>query len=500
MHVGTFTPEGTYAAAAEQLPELARLGITVIELMPLADFSGEFGWGYDGVCLCADAALRNARRLAASYRRAHVAGIGVILDVVYNHFGPGQTMEQFSDYYLSKKYSTDWGKALNFDGPESAGVRQFVLSNVAYWINEYHFDGLRLDATQDIHDTSDEHILTAIARTVRAAAKERETLIIAENEPQHSHLVRPPEQGGSGIDALWNDDFHHAAVVALSGRHEAYYTDYRGTPQEFISAAKYGYLYQGQWYRWQGKNRGRPGFDLPPAAFVNFLQNHDQVANSLRGARLHTLASPGCYRAMTALLLLGPNTPMLFQGQEFASSRPFLYFADRNEQDAKPVRQGRMKFLAQFPSIAGETARAAMPDPNQARHIRAVQARSLPEGESHHEAYAAPRSAATAAATIRVFSERARRRRWAQCWATNAFVLRFFGATDDDRILIVNLGSDLPLSPVPEPLLSPRPATANGNCSGRATNQATAAQARRLWCSGFNWTLPGYSATVMRPT
>ena len=173
--------------------------------------------------------------------------------------GPGQTLWRFSDYYLSEQYDTDWGKALNFDGRESDAVRCFFLANAAYWVEEFHFDGLRLDATQDIHDTSEDHILTAIARQVRtSAAKDRAVYIVAENEPQHSHLVRAAEDGGSGIDALWNDDFHHSAQVALSGRTEAYYSDYRGTPQEFISAAKYGFLYQGQWYKWQKKCRGRP--------------------------------------------------------------------------------------------------------------------------------------------------------------------------------------------------------------------------------------------------
>ncbi len=344
MHFGTFTPEGTYAAAAEQLRELAELGVTVIELMPLADFPGRFGWGYDGVCLFAPTRLYGSPDdLRRFIDQAHGHGLGVILDVVYNHFGPeGQTLKLFSDYYFSDYHTTDWGKALNFDGPESAAVRRFVLANAAYWIEEFHFDGLRLDATQDIHDSSQEHILAALARQVRDSAGDRATLLVAENEPQHTRLVRPADQGGFGIDALWNDDFHHSAQVALSGRSEAYYTDYRGTPQEFISAAKYGYLFQGQWYQWQKKRRGAAALDLPPAAFVNYIQNHDQVANSIRGERCHAFSSPGCYRAMTALLLLAPGTPMLFQGQEFASSRPFCYFADLSpESRALDPRQPR---------------------------------------------------------------------------------------------------------------------------------------------------------------
>ncbi len=259
MHFGTFTPEGTYAAAAEQLGVLADLGVTVIEVMPLADFPGRFGWGYDGVCLFAPTRLYGSPDdLRRFIDRAHGHGLGVILDVVYNHLGPeGQTLELFSDYYFSDQIATDWGKAMNFDGPEAAEVRRFYLANAAYWIEEFHFDGMRFDATQAIHDSSQEHILAALARQVRVSAGKRATLLVAENEPQHTRLVRAADQGGFGLDALWNDDFHHSAHVALTGHSEAYFTDYRGAPQEFISAIKYGYLYQGQWYAWQNKRRGR---------------------------------------------------------------------------------------------------------------------------------------------------------------------------------------------------------------------------------------------------
>jgi maltooligosyltrehalose trehalohydrolase len=296
MHLGTFTPEGTYAAATAQLNELAELGVTVIEVMPLADFPGRFGWGYDGVCLFAPTRLYGSPDdLRRFIDHAHAHGLGVILDVVYNHFGPAaQNLELFSDYYLSDRHTTDWGKSLNYDGPQAAEVRRFLLANAAYWIEEFHFDGLRFDATQDIRDSSEEHILAAIVRQVRASARGRGTLLVAENEPQHTRLAQPVSQGGFGIDALWNDDFHHSAQVVLSSRCEAYYSDYRGAPQEFISAAKYGYLYQGQWYKWQKKRRGKPGLDLPPATFVNYIQNHDQVANSIRGERCHKLISFCC--------------------------------------------------------------------------------------------------------------------------------------------------------------------------------------------------------------
>jgi maltooligosyltrehalose trehalohydrolase len=337
MHIGTFTREGTWASAIRELPELAAAGITVLEIMPVAEFPGRFGWGYDGVDFFAPTRLYGEpddfRRFVD---RAHALGIGVILDVVCNHVGSdGNYLKQFSEDYFTNRYTTEWGEAINFDGENAGPVREFFLANTGYWIAEFHLDGLRLDATQNIYDQSSDHILAAMTRRVREMARGRSIIIVAENEPQHVKLVRPQEQGGYGIDALWNDDFHHSAMVALTGHHEAYYTDHLGKPQEFISAIKWGYLYQGQWYTWQKQCRGTPGFGLQPATFVTFLQNHDQVANSARGLRCHVLTSPGRYKAMTALMLLGPGTPMLFQGQEFAASSPFFYFADHQQELAK---------------------------------------------------------------------------------------------------------------------------------------------------------------------
>ena len=242
MHIGTFTPEGTWAAAAEQLPELARTGISLIEMMPVADFPGEFGWGYDGVDLFAPCRLYGEPDdLRRFIDRAHSLGIGVILDVVYNHLGPdGNYLKVYSDDYFTDRYHTDWGEPLNFDGTNSGPVREFFLSNARYWIDEFHFDGFRFDATQSIFDESAEHILTALGGAAREAAGERSIVLIAENEPQETKLVRPTAAGGYGLDGLWNDDLHHTALVALTGRNPAYYTDYGGTPQEFISAIKRG--------------------------------------------------------------------------------------------------------------------------------------------------------------------------------------------------------------------------------------------------------------------
>src|SRR5437762_5150724 len=313
MHIGTFTTEGTWRAAAEQLPELARIGIAVVEMMPIADFPGKFGWGYDGVNLFAPSHLYGTPDdLRAFIDRAHSLGLGVILDVVYNHFGPdGNYLAGFSDDYLIREKENEWGNAINFDGLHSGAVREFFITNGRYWIDEFHFDGFRFDATQSIHDGSAEYIVGAIGRAARETAGERSILLVAENEPQETKLIRRQSEGGDDLDALWNDDWHHSAMVALTGNREAYYTDYLGNPQEFISAAKYGYLFQGQPYTWQEAPRGYSTRGARPEAFVSFIENHDQVANTPFGERVRFLTSPGRYRAMVALLRSEEHTSEL---------------------------------------------------------------------------------------------------------------------------------------------------------------------------------------------
>jgi maltooligosyltrehalose trehalohydrolase len=453
MHVGTFTPEGTWRAAARELEALVDVGITVIEMMPVAEFPGRFGWGYDGVNLYAPTRLYGVPDdLRAFVDRAHALGLGVILDVVYNHLGPdGNYLGEFSPDYFTDKYTNDWGRAINFEGPQAA--RQFFVENLRYWVDEFHLDGFRFDATQDIHDASAEHVLAEMTRRARDAAPARSLYIIAENEPQNTRLVRPADERGMGFDALWNDDSHHAAVVAMTGRREAYYLDYKGTPQELISCAKYGYLYQGQWYRWQGKRRGTPSLDLPGHAFVCFLENHDQVANSASGKRIYQLACPARYRALTALTLLGPGTPMLFQGQEFASSAPFLYFADHREDLAAQVRRGREEFLSQFPSLRDPGVVRALAVPSDEDTFRRSKLDPSERGR-HTSAVALHRDLLALRRTDPVLRGAAERRVEGAVLAAEAFVLRFFG-DEGDRLLIVNLGCDLDLSPVPEPLLAP---------------------------------------------
>ena len=453
MHVGTFTPEGTWRAAMVHLPALGRLGITVIEMMPVADFAGRFGWGYDGVNLYAPTRLYGRPDdFRAFVDRAHALGIGVILDVVYNHLGPdGNYLEDFSGDYFTDRYTNDWGRAINFEGP--APAREFFVANAGYWIGEFHLDGLRIDATQDMHDASDAHVLRSVAASARQAAGSRRVFIVGENEPQQSRLVRRPAEGGYGLDALWNDDFHHAAVVALTGRREAYYRDYTGSPQELVSCAKYGFLYQGQYYGWQQKRRGAPSLDLRPSNLVAYIENHDQIANSGFGRRLHQVTAPGRHRALTALLLLGPSTPLLFQGQEFNASSPFLYFADHKAELRGPVQEGRRSFLGQFDSLRSADVVERLPSPVDERSFERSRLDHA-ERERHAEAVALHADLLALRRGDGVLGGAALRVDGAVLSA-GAFVLRFFGGDAGDRLLLINLGCDLDLAPAPEPLLAP---------------------------------------------
>jgi maltooligosyltrehalose trehalohydrolase len=499
MHVGTFTREGTWAAAARELPELARLGVTVIEMMPVADFPGRFGWGYDGVNLFAPTRLYgepdDLRRFVDC---AHALGVGVILDVVYNHLGPdGNYLGAFASEYFTDRYANEWGEAINFDGPGAAPVREFFTANAAYWIDEFHMDGLRLDATQQMFDASPEPIVAEIARRARAAAPSRDVLLVAENEPQDARLVRSPERGGHGLDALWNDDFHHTARVALTGRAEAYYMDYGGRPQEFVSAVKHGFLYQGQHYAWQRKRRGGPARDIPHAAFVAYVQNHDQVANSARGERLHVQTSPGRWRALTALLLLAPSTPMLFQGQEFGASSPFVYFADHRPELAALVRKGRTEFLTQFPSIAAPEVAACVPDPGDAATFEQCKL-DLGERQRHAETYALHHDLLAMRREDPVFRAQGGHGIDGAVLGPEAFVLRFFGADGDDRLLLVNLGADLPLPIAPEPLLAP-PDDRRWEIAWSSEDPQYGACGAPLFDPDGVWRLPAQTALMLRP-
>ena len=502
MHIGTFTHEGNWVAATKELPELAALGVTMLEIMPVADFPGRFGWGYDGVNLFAPTQLYGTPdEFRYFVNQAHAVGLGVILDVVYNHLGPdGNYVGKFSSDYFSACNKSDWGgDTLNFDGPNSDGVREYVLANSAYWIEEFHLDGLRLDATQQIFDSSAEHIIAAIAQAVRNAAAPRLTYIVGENGPQDGKLFLSPEDGGFGLDALWNDDFHHTAMVAITGRADAYYSDYRGAAQEFVSTFKRGFLYQGQWYSWQDNPLGTPTLDMPPPKFVNFIQNHDQLANSGSGKRVHFLTSPNRYRALTALFLLAPQTPMLFQGQEFAATSPFYYFADHNDEIAHLVAQGRADFLAQFRALATPEMQARLPDPGDLEtFIRSKL--DLNERNLHKETYALHRDLLCLRRNDPVFyaSQRSLRIDGAVL-SQDAWLIRFFGVNPgDDRLLLVNLSRDLHLVPAPEPLLAP-PKNCFWDAMWFSDDPHYGGMGMPPWPMKGNWYLQGESAVVLHP-
>jgi maltooligosyltrehalose trehalohydrolase len=453
MHIGTFTKEGTFASAMRELEELRDAGITLIEMMPVADFPGRFGWGYDGVDLYAPTRLYGEPDdLRAFVDRAHALGVGAILDVVYNHLGPsGNYLTEFSDHYFTKKYGNEWGDAPDFE--TDAAVRAFFVENAGYWIDEYHFDGLRLDATQSIHDASPRHVIVDFGERARAAAGKRSIVLVSENEPQLTDLIRPIDGGGYGLDALWNDDFHHSARVALTGRAEAYYSSTHGTPQELISAVKWGYLFQGQYYPWQKKCRGMPALDIEPPGFVLYTENHDQVANSARGKRLHQLTSPARHRAITTLLLLAPGTPMLFQGQEFASSAPFIYFADHDEELAELVVAGRATFLQQFPSVRDDKTAAIRVAPHDLDGFTSCKL-DLGERVTHREAYDLTKDLLRLRREDPVFAAQRNDTLHGAVLGAEAFVLRYATGTGDDRLLLVNLGGDLELAAIAEPLLA----------------------------------------------
>jgi maltooligosyltrehalose trehalohydrolase len=495
VHVGTFTPEGTWRAAAEHLGYLRDLGITTIQMMPVADFPGRFGWGYDGVNLFAPAhRYGRPEDLKHFINRAHEEGLAVILDVVYNHLGPdGNYLSGFTSDYFSPVL-TEWGPGFNFDAQNSRHVRDFLTSNAAYWIDEFHLDGLRLDATQQIFDTSDPHIISDIAAAARHACPERHIMVIAENEPQDPLLIRPVEEGGFGLDGAYNDDFHHTAIVAVSGRHEAYYSDYRGTPQEFISLAKRGYLYQGQFYEWQHKRRGRPALDRPRRQFIIGIENHDQIANSGNGMRVHQMTSPGRLRAITAVMLLLPQIPMLFQGQEFAASTGFYYFADHSGDLAAAVHEGRAEFMSQFPSMETPEMQATLLHPNDPE---AFTRSRLDHGEREKNAAILDMHRDLLALRRDDPLFRHARELDGAVLAAEAFVIRFMGEAGDDRLLLVNMGQDLELHPSPEPLLAP-PEKSKWSLLWSSENPQYGGGGTPAAETGEGWHLPGHAALVMR--
>jgi len=498
LHVGTFTEPGTWQAAAQRLEAVRELGVTVIQIMPVGTFKGGFGWGYDTTLPYAPfAPYGSPDDMRAFVDRAHGMGIGIILDVVYNHVGLGDHYAAYSEHYFTTRYENEWGASFNYDGQGARAVRDFIVGNAVYWIEDFHLDGLRIDAAQAMFDASDEHIIAEITRWVREAGGRRQTYVVVENQPQEHLMIDPPERGGYGVDAMYSDDFQHAVRVAVTGHNDFYYRDYLGTPQELVSALKYGFLYQGQRSDMRDKAYGTYNLDTPAEHFVHFLENHDQVANSARGFRLSTLATPARLRAVTALLLLGPQTPCLFQGQEFGASNPFLYFLGLDGDEARSVATGRRQSLTNFPSVADPAMQERLPDPADP----ATFARSKldwTEAERHAGLLALHRDLLRMRREDPSFSQTAERRIDGAVIGDAALLIRYI--TPDPaghRLLLLNLGRDLHVGVVAEPLLAP----ADGHRWALAWSSEHPdydGAGRRTMDPEQFWIMPGDCALVLR--
>jgi maltooligosyltrehalose trehalohydrolase len=355
LHVGTFTPEGTFDAVRRRLPELADLGVTAVELMPVAQFPGGRNWGYDGVHPFAPQnTYGGPHGLARLVDACHAAGLAVCLDVVYNHLGPeGNYLAEFAPYF-SGVYRTPWGPALNYDGPDSDPVRDFVLNNARLWLGAYHLDGLRLDAVHAVHDASPRHILREVGEAARAAAGGRQVHVIAESLRNDVRMVLPPERGGHGLDAEWNEDFHHALHAYLTGERHGKYADF-GPAASLVKALEDTFVLDGVYSRYRRRRWGAPAGGLPGERFVIGVQNHDHVGNRARGERLAALLPPPARRLAASLMLLAPSLPLLFMGEEYGEDNPFLFFCSfLDGRLAQNVRDGRRRDY----QLAGE-----VPDP-----------------------------------------------------------------------------------------------------------------------------------------
>jgi maltooligosyltrehalose trehalohydrolase len=392
LHVGTFTAEGTFAAARQRLQALAELGITAVELMPLADFPGRRNWGYDGVLQFApDAAYGTPDELKALVDTAHGLGLMVLIDVVYNHFGPeGNYLHAYCPQFFNPAHQTPWGAAINYDGEAARTVRDFFIHNALYWVEEFGFDGLRMDAIHAIRDNSGKHIVREICEAMHdGPGRERQLHVVLENDANQASLLERNAQGVPlAATAQWNDDLHHAAHVLITGEADGYYTDYADAPvARFGRALAEGFIYQGQPSPFrEGELRGEPSTHLPLAAFVSYLQTHDQVGNRAFGERIHMLGDAAMLRAATACVLLSPHVPMLFMGEEFAASTPFQYFCDFGPELAAAVSRGRREEFGRFAAFADEAARARIPDPNAEASFMASKLRWEERDVPHHNA------------------------------------------------------------------------------------------------------------------
>jgi maltooligosyltrehalose trehalohydrolase len=365
LHVGTFTDAGTFAGVTGQLSYLAELGVTVVELMPVADFPGARNWGYDGVSLFAPSRAYGTpddlRRLVDT---AHRLGLAVILDVVYNHFGPdGAYAGVFCPFYFSTRHRTPWGAAVNLDGEGSIQVREFFIENALHWLHEYHFDGLRLDATHGLADDSPRHLAAELAVRARASLPDRQLLLFAEDDRNLAAIVRAPEDGGWGLDAVWADDFHHQVRRLAAGDRDGYFEDYRGTIDDLAATIRQGWFYTGQFSAHQARPRGTDPSGVPLDRMIVCIQNHDQIGNRPFGRRLNHQIEPALFRALSALLLFVPETPLLFMGQEWAASTRFLFFTDHHGELGELVTKGRRAEFSRFDAFSDPVLQTRIPDP-----------------------------------------------------------------------------------------------------------------------------------------
>jgi len=368
IHLGTFTQEGTFEAALKKLDYLVEMGITAIELMPIADFAGERNWGYDGVLLYApDSSYGRPEDLKAFVDAAHSRGLMVFLDVVYNHFGPeGNYLPLYAPQFFTDRHTTPWGPAVNLEGPDSRPVREFIIHNALYWIQEFHFDGLRLDAVHQIVDESPTHLLDELAARIRAAFRDRRVHLIVENEENEADRLSRDNPNLAFYTAQWNDDVHHALHTAATGETKGYYADYCGDIHKLGRALAEGFSFQGEMMPYRNEPRGQPSRQLPPTAFVAFIQNHDQVGNRAMGERIGGITSPEALRVIASAYLLAPQIPMLFMGEEWNSARPFLFFSSFGPDLAGAVSDGRRNEFANFPEFKDANLLERIPDP-QAR-------------------------------------------------------------------------------------------------------------------------------------
>jgi maltooligosyltrehalose trehalohydrolase len=362
--VGAFTPEGTFRAMIAKLDHLVDLGVTAIEIMPISDFPGGRNWGYDGVLPYApDSSYGRPDDLKALVEAAHARGIAVIRDVVYNHFGPdGNYLPVYAPAFFTDRHKTPWGAAINYDGQHAEPVREFVICNALYWIEEFHLDGLRLDAVHAIMDDGDKHLLDELAERIRAS-DDRQLHLLLENEDNDPVRLLRVDGAPVHYTAQWNDDVHHALHTAATHERTGYYADYEGNTDLLGKALAEGFGYQGQMMPYRGSPRGQPSAALPPGAFVAFIQNHDQIGNRALGERLNTIATPEAMRALAATYLLLPQTPMLFMGEEWGALQPFPFFCDFEGELADAVCRGRREEFARFPKFRDPKQRDRIPDP-----------------------------------------------------------------------------------------------------------------------------------------